>query len=74
VTHSATFDFWPQTRHALRATPHAERPLSVEEYEKRTGKTAKDRQIEIWKAQGVDVSEILGPQQAAVGGKSRYND
>ncbi|KAL0562745.1 hypothetical protein V5O48_019334, partial [Marasmius crinis-equi] len=29
VTHSATFDFWPATRHALRATPHGERPLSV---------------------------------------------
>ncbi|CDO68475.1 hypothetical protein BN946_scf184754.g9 [Trametes cinnabarina] len=53
VTHSATFDFWPHTRHALRATPHGERPLSVEEYEKKTGKVAKDRQLELWQQQGL---------------------
>ncbi|KAG6369682.1 hypothetical protein JVT61DRAFT_14107 [Boletus reticuloceps] len=41
VTHTATFDFWPQRRHALRATPHGERPESVEDYEKRTGKAPK---------------------------------
>ncbi|TFK74153.1 alpha-ketoglutarate-dependent sulfonate dioxygenase [Pluteus cervinus] len=51
--HSATFDFWPAVRHALRATPHGEKPESVEDYEKRTGKQAKDRQIEIWKQQGI---------------------
>ncbi|KAI6025683.1 alpha-ketoglutarate-dependent sulfonate dioxygenase [Pisolithus orientalis] len=38
VTHSATFDFWPQTRHALRTTPHGEKPESVAGYERRTGK------------------------------------
>ncbi|TCD60554.1 hypothetical protein EIP91_009870 [Steccherinum ochraceum] len=53
VTHSATFDFWPHTRHALRATPRGEKPISVEEYE-RGGKVAKDRQVEIWKQQGFD--------------------
>lgn len=40
-------------RHALRVTPHAERPLSVEEFEKQTGRVAKDRQIEVWKQQGL---------------------
>ncbi|KAK7436983.1 hypothetical protein VKT23_018798 [Stygiomarasmius scandens] len=54
VVHSATFDFWPATRHALRATPHGEKPTSVEDYEKQTGKVAKDRQLEIWRQQGVD--------------------
>jgi sulfonate dioxygenase len=54
VMHSATFDFWPATRHALRATPHGEKPMSVEEYERQTGKSAKDRQLEIWKQQGLE--------------------
>ncbi|KAF5342697.1 hypothetical protein D9611_001650 [Ephemerocybe angulata] len=72
VTHSATFDFWPATRHALRATPHAEKPLSVAEYEKATGKVAKDRQIEVWKQLGVDVA--TGNGASAGSSKSRYND
>jgi sulfonate dioxygenase len=55
--HSATFDFWPARRHALRVTPQGERPLSVEQYEKQTGKQAKDRQREIWKQQGLDVDD-----------------
>jgi hypothetical protein len=38
------FDIWRQTRHALRATPHGERPESVE-YEWRTVKVAKERQM-----------------------------
>ncbi|KAF7424465.1 hypothetical protein PC9H_009772 [Pleurotus ostreatus] len=54
VTHSATFDFWPATRHALRATPHGEKPTSVEDYEKSTGKVAKDRQLELSGATAVD--------------------
>jgi sulfonate dioxygenase len=54
VVHSATFDFWPSTRHAIRATPHGEKPTSVEDYERQTGKTAKDRQLEIWKQQGLE--------------------
>lgn len=67
VTHSATFDFWPARRHALRATPHGERPTSVAEYEK-DGKVAKDRQLEIWKAQGIEVPEL------GVGKVRGYND
>ncbi|KAJ3510885.1 hypothetical protein NLJ89_g4420 [Agrocybe chaxingu] len=70
VTHSATFDFWPATRHALRGTPHGEKPTSVEDYERQTGKQAKDRQLEIWKQQGITV-EVEGKPKAA---KPRYND
>jgi len=43
VTHSATFDFFPAKRHALRVTPHAERPLSTDAYSKKFGKEPKDR-------------------------------
>ncbi|ORX38373.1 hypothetical protein BD324DRAFT_620609 [Kockovaella imperatae] len=42
VNHSATFDAYPSLRHGLRVTPHAEKPLSVEEYEAAYGKPAKD--------------------------------
>ncbi|KAF8840199.1 TauD-domain-containing protein [Paxillus ammoniavirescens] len=70
VTHTATFDFWPQRRHALRATPHGEKPESVEDYELRTGKAAKDRQIEIWKQQGVEVPRIKQNASRVLG----YND
>lgn len=56
VIHTATFDFWPATRHALRATPHGERPISVSDYEKQTGKVAKDRQLDIWEQQGLNVN------------------
>ncbi|ETW83389.1 hypothetical protein HETIRDRAFT_315329 [Heterobasidion irregulare TC 32-1] len=69
VTHSATFDFWPSTRHALRATPHGERPISVAEYE-RDGKVAKDRQLEIWHQQGVEVPQPKEESSRARG----YND
>ncbi|KAI0067302.1 alpha-ketoglutarate-dependent sulfonate dioxygenase [Artomyces pyxidatus] len=69
VTHSATFDFWPATRHALRATPHGERPTSVAEYE-RGGRLAKDRQLEIWKRQGVAAPVAKTEQGRARG----YND
>lgn len=55
VTHSATFDFWPHRRHALRVTPHGERPFSVADYERTTGKVAKDRQVEVYRSLGVDV-------------------
>ncbi|KAH8101019.1 alpha-ketoglutarate-dependent sulfonate dioxygenase [Cristinia sonorae] len=69
VTHTATFDFWPHTRHALRATPHGEKPTSVEEYERASGKVAKDRQVEIWKQQGLAVPGVQN------GSKPRgYND
>ncbi|THH31524.1 hypothetical protein EUX98_g2668 [Antrodiella citrinella] len=72
VTHTATFDFWPHTRHALRATPRGEKPISVEEYE-RGGKVAKDRQVEIWKQQGHDVpaSQAASQNNAKPRG---YND
>jgi sulfonate dioxygenase len=70
VTHTATFDFWPQRRHALRATPHGEKPESVEDYERRTGKAAKDRQIEIWKQQGIEVPQIKQGSSRVLG----YND
>ena len=52
MTHSATFDFFPHVRHALRATPHGESPTSVAAYEAATGKEAKDWQLEQWKRQG----------------------
>lgn len=51
ATHSALFDFFPERRHALRATPHGEKPISVAEYEKDGLKVAKDRQKDIWKTQ-----------------------
>ncbi|KAJ3778098.1 alpha-ketoglutarate-dependent sulfonate dioxygenase [Lentinula raphanica] len=71
VMHSATFDFWPATRHALRATPHGEKPISVEDYEKQTGKIAKDRQLEVWKKQGLE-SQLDGKKYNS---KARgYND
>ncbi|KAN0092702.1 hypothetical protein V8E55_003486 [Tylopilus felleus] len=70
VTHTATFDFWPQRRHALRAAPHGGRPESVEDYEKRTGKVAKDRQIEIWKQQGIEPPQVKKGASRADG----YND
>jgi len=71
VTHSATFDFYPHTRHALRATPHGEKPTSVEEYE-RSGKVAKDRQLEILKQAGIALpdTESLGKSSKPAG----YND
>ncbi|KAJ7455314.1 hypothetical protein B0H11DRAFT_2067619 [Mycena galericulata] len=70
VTHSATFDFWPATRHALRATPHGEKPTSVADYEKQTGKVAKDRQLEIWRQQGLEANTGgAGPTKAR-----GYND
>ncbi|KAF8890434.1 hypothetical protein BD779DRAFT_1622555 [Infundibulicybe gibba] len=53
VMHSATFDFWPSVRHALRVTPHAEIPMSVADYEAKTGKKAKDWQEEFWKREGL---------------------
>ncbi|EMD33899.1 hypothetical protein CERSUDRAFT_159178 [Gelatoporia subvermispora B] len=68
VTHSATFDFWPHRRHALRATPHGERPLSVEAYEA-AGKQAKDRQVDLWEQEGVSAPATNG--HAKVRG---YND
>ena len=56
ATHSAIFDFFPERRHALRATPHAERPMSVAQYELVYGRKANDRQKEVWKQQGYDAA------------------
>ena len=53
MTHSATFDFFPHTRHALRATPHGERPTSVADFEAQTGRVAKDWQRDVWAKQGI---------------------
>ncbi|GJE94542.1 TauD-domain-containing protein [Phanerochaete sordida] len=71
VTHSATFDFWPHTRHALRATPHGERPISVADYEEKTGKQAKDRQLEVWKQAGLPLPDTANLGRNAARG---YND
>ena len=71
VTHSATFDFYPHVRHALRATPHGEKPMSVAEYE-RSGKIAKDRQLEIWKQAGIALPEDAN--LAASSTPRGYND
>lgn len=71
VTHSATFDFWPAKRHALRVTPHGEKPLSVADYELKTGKAAKDWQVEMWKGLGVDVDTAT---KGSVVGSRGYND
>ncbi|KZT61966.1 TauD-domain-containing protein [Calocera cornea HHB12733] len=54
--HTATYDYYPYKRHALRATPVAERPESVSEYEKRTGEKAKNWYEEKMKALGEDIS------------------
>ncbi|EJT97934.1 TauD-domain-containing protein [Dacryopinax primogenitus] len=40
--HTATFDFYPMKRHGLRVMPMGEKPMSVEQYEAKTGKKAKD--------------------------------
>ena len=58
-------------RHALRATPHGEKPTSVEDYERQTGKEAKDRQLEIWKQQGITVDQNVKSKSSKARG---YND
>ncbi|KAG6900833.1 hypothetical protein C0993_000152 [Termitomyces sp. T159_Od127] len=70
VTHSAIFDFWPATRHALRATPHGEKPTSVADYERETGKEAKDRQLVLWEQQGIKVER----NTSGLSKKRGYND
>ena len=61
------FDFWPERRHAVRVTPHAERPESVESYEARTGKKAKDWADERYKSLGIQKPTLGG----GVGKKER---
>lgn len=53
VNHSAMFDFWPERRHAVRVTPHGEKPLSVADYESQFGKPAKDWAVERLQALGL---------------------
>jgi sulfonate dioxygenase len=55
VMHSATYDYWPATRHALRVTPQGERPISVADYERTTAKRARDRQLDLWERQGIQL-------------------
>ncbi|KAG2737444.1 Clavaminate synthase-like protein [Suillus brevipes Sb2] len=70
VTHTAaTFDFRLRTHHALRTTPHGEKPEFVEE-ERRTGKVAEDRQSEILKEQGIEILQSRKGLSRARG----YND
>lgn len=57
VNHSATFDAYPSLRHGLRVTPHAEKPISVEEYE-RDGKVARD-----WLTDRFERLGIQGPKK-----------
>ena len=55
--HTGIADYYPERRHGLRATPMAEVPLSVKDYEADTGKRAKDWYQERMAKFGVDVSE-----------------
>lgn len=54
--HTATGDYYPERRHGLRATPRAEIPISVNEYQKTTGKMAMDWYEERMKAFNIDVA------------------
>lgn len=60
VNHSATFDFWPERRHAVRITPHGERPISVQEYEQNTGKKALNWSDERYRQLGFEAPKIGG--------------
>jgi len=53
--HTATGDYFPERRHGLRATPMAERPMSVAEYEEKTGKKAEDWYEKRMKGFGINV-------------------
>lgn len=45
--------------------------MSVAEYEQKTGKVAKDRQVEIWKKQGIEPN---GTVKKNGSGPRGYND
>ncbi|KAF8262180.1 hypothetical protein EI94DRAFT_1809183 [Lactarius quietus] len=66
VTHSATYDSWPSTRHALRVTPHGERPISVADYERTTGKRARDRQLDLLERRGIQPPERKDPSMRLI--------
>jgi sulfonate dioxygenase len=55
-THTATLDFQPQTRHALRASPRGEKPKFIEE-ERQTDKVVEDGRNEILKEQGIEIPQ-----------------
>lgn len=69
MTHSATYDFFPHPRHALRATPHGERPTSVADFERSTGRVATDWQKDLWAKQGI-AADVPAPRDGPRG----YND
>jgi len=54
--HTAIGDYFPERRHGVRATPMAETPMSVETFEKKTGRQAKDWYQERMKNFGFDVA------------------
>lgn len=66
--HTATYDIYPYKRHALRATPVGERPMSVKEYIKQYGKEPTTWDAERLKKFGEDPQAFLvtyrepGPQ------------
>ncbi|KAF8259010.1 hypothetical protein EI94DRAFT_1780769 [Lactarius quietus] len=77
VTHSATYDSWPSTRHALRVTPHGERPISVADYERATacvrlvsvratGKRARDCQLDLLERRGIQPPERKDPSMRLI--------
>jgi sulfonate dioxygenase len=56
-------------RHGTRVTPHAEKPISVAEYEASTGKNAKDWLKERYRSLGIEEASDVG--KTKTGG---YND
>ncbi|KZT53571.1 TauD-domain-containing protein, partial [Calocera cornea HHB12733] len=57
--HTATYDIYPYKRHALRATPVGERPMSVKEYIKQYGKEPTTWDAERLKRLGEDPEAYL---------------
>ena len=55
----------------MRATPHGERPLSVEEFEKQTGRQARDRLVDLmsrdadpyWSSLGREFKQYRHPRE-----------
>lgn len=75
VSHTTAFDFWPHCRHALRVTPHGEKPLSVADYERSTGKQARDRQKDMWERLGLgDPLQKYSQGNEEISEPKGYND
>lgn len=68
VNHSATLDFFPHMRHAVRVTVTAERPLSVEEAQQAGIKVGK-REDEVWERMGFTPEKVKD-----AGGARGYSD